>query len=370
MTVSVAVMAHPQRRHLVGRLLEHLDRPAAIAWDERNNEWDTARRAWLTCDSSASHHLVLQDDAVVCRDLCAGLEAALAHVPAEAPLSLYLGQAQPKRAEVQQIANEAGDTTSWITIDGLHWGVAVVLPTAVIPDMVAWCDRNSAKYDARVSKWLATRHLATWYPWPNLVDHLDGPSLIPGHGRRPGRRSHRFLGEDVSALDVDWSGAVMNAGTLGAVAHPSRPRSPRREPMAPVKVVTVSGDVMVATENARVNSGTGPPIRILRGRTHAHVDSRIVAQRPHMWRPVVLEFPPDDADSAPEPSVPEPGPTPDEVPPSPDDQTPTPDPDAPRPAAKDVRAWAKREKIDVPARGPLPDDVVERYQAAHPVTDW
>lgn len=31
------------------------------------------------------------------------------------------------------------------------------------------------------------------------------------------------------------------------------------------------------------------------------------------------------------------------------------------PAAKDVRAWAKAEGIEVPARGPLPDEVVELY---------
>lgn len=35
----------------------------------------------------------------------------------------------------------------------------------------------------------------------------------------------------------------------------------------------------------------------------------------------------------------------------------------PRPA--DVRAWAKAENIDVPARGNLSAELVERYKAAH-----
>lgn len=34
------------------------------------------------------------------------------------------------------------------------------------------------------------------------------------------------------------------------------------------------------------------------------------------------------------------------------------------PAAKDVRAWAKEQDIDVPARGPIPDEVVELYLEA------
>lgn len=35
------------------------------------------------------------------------------------------------------------------------------------------------------------------------------------------------------------------------------------------------------------------------------------------------------------------------------------------PAPKDVRAWATEQGIEVPARGKLPDAVVEQYQAAH-----
>ncbi|WP_406168889.1 histone-like nucleoid-structuring protein Lsr2 [Streptomyces sp. NBC_00996] len=36
-----------------------------------------------------------------------------------------------------------------------------------------------------------------------------------------------------------------------------------------------------------------------------------------------------------------------------------------KPSAKDIRAWAKANFIDVPARGHIPDDVYEQYQAAH-----
>ncbi|MCI0632516.1 MAG: hypothetical protein L0206_01140 [Actinobacteria bacterium] len=35
------------------------------------------------------------------------------------------------------------------------------------------------------------------------------------------------------------------------------------------------------------------------------------------------------------------------------------------PSAKDVRAWARVEGLDAPARGPLPDELVEQYVAAH-----
>jgi hypothetical protein len=38
--------------------------------------------------------------------------------------------------------------------------------------------------------------------WPSLVDHRDVPSLV-GHGG--GRYAHKFIGENASALDIDWS---------------------------------------------------------------------------------------------------------------------------------------------------------------------
>lgn len=41
------------------------------------------------------------------------------------------------------------------------------------------------------------------------------------------------------------------------------------------------------------------------------------------------------------------------------------DDDKPEPSAAEMRRWAKSERIAVPARGRLPDDVIDRYKAAH-----
>jgi hypothetical protein len=93
--VSVAIAAHPKRAQQAHALAAQLDRDASIVWDQGNNEWATHERAWAAHDPSATHHLVLQDDAVVCRDLIGGVERALAAVPATSPhevaMSLYLG---------------------------------------------------------------------------------------------------------------------------------------------------------------------------------------------------------------------------------------------------------------------------------------
>ena len=80
----------------------------------------------------------------------------------------------------------------------------------------------------------------------------------------------------------------------------------------------------------------GTPHRVRRGRTLAHADHPIVQEYPDLWKPLPIDFP------------------------APEDAAPS----AAAPSTKAVRAWARESGIEVPARGPLPDDVVATYLAA------
>lgn len=208
--VSAAIMAHPKRAGFVAELEGRLDREAALVWDDgSNSRWGTGRRALLSYDPEATHHLVVQDDAVVPRDLVAGLEQAIAHTSGDVPVCLYVGRVRPYRQLVDQYVARAGSGASWLVMDQLCWGVAIAFPTKIIEDMVAWCDRQTIpNYDTRMSRWLEGEGIATWYPWPSLVDHRESPSLVPGRGHA-GRVARRFIGADASALDIDYSGSVL-----------------------------------------------------------------------------------------------------------------------------------------------------------------
>lgn len=217
---SVAIMAHPKRRAFIPRLRKTLDRPAAVIWDRRNDRWDTGRRAQLAFDPEATHHMVIQDDAIVCRDLTAGVEAALKFVPDGSPLGLYVGRVRPFAGVIQRLVEEAQPDASWLKMAELHWGVGVVVPTAVIPDMIAWCDEHPVQnYDRRMSNYFARFKIPVYYPWPSLVEHRDSPTLVHGHGDK--RHAHRFAGADSSALDLDWSGRVVDVAQIQ-----TRPRAP------------------------------------------------------------------------------------------------------------------------------------------------
>lgn len=202
----MSVMAHPSRADAVERLLPRLSLdPALVAWDRKNDRWDTGRRAWEMHDPHAEFHLVVQDDALVAKDLLAGVAKATEFLPQDAIASLYVGTRRPLAFKVEKAVQHARSLKpSWIVMPGLNWGVAILVPTSQIEQMLVWCDKQDyPNYDRRIGRYFVdVKRWHTWCTWPSLVDHSDGESLC-GHGE--GRKAHHFVGEDTSALGVDFS---------------------------------------------------------------------------------------------------------------------------------------------------------------------
>lgn len=205
-------MAHPQRRAQV-EMLRHEVGPVPVAWDiegppkrDPDRLWRTARAAWRLYDPAAEWHLLLQDDAIVSPHLMAALPGVLKHVPCPAVVSLYAGTGRPVPGvwyDLERRADEA--MASWVVGPLICWGVALLVPTYLVPEMLIFGDRqHGIADDMRVNRWARRRKLQAWYPWPSLVDHPDGASLV-GHGG--GRTARRFLATD--AREVDWGGPVV-----------------------------------------------------------------------------------------------------------------------------------------------------------------
>jgi len=207
--LSVSVMAHPVRRPLVEELLAQLG-DVPVSWDsnpepspEPQRRWATGRRAFELADPQSDWHVVVQDDALVSENFREGLARALDHAPFGVIVSPYLGTKRPSQQSVQraiQKAEKAG--SSWTTMSGLNWGVAIAVPTVSIPHMLAWCDEQTTMpYDTRIGRFYRDQlGWECWYTWPSLVDHREGPSIC-GHSSS-GRYAHRFAGD---AMEPDWS---------------------------------------------------------------------------------------------------------------------------------------------------------------------
>jgi len=210
--VSAAIMAHPARAPFIPYLQSKLPIDTPVVWDQISSRWDTGRRSLLAYDPTATHHVVIQDDALLPNDLIPGLEQIIPYVPAGHPLCLYVGSSRPYVNVIRYftgLADSQATPTSWLIMKHINWGVGLVFPTAQIPALVAHCDtRTVTQYDTRVSKWfegdLGGNPRTVWCPWPSLVEHRDSPSL---YADRDGvRHAYRFIGEDASALDFDPTG--------------------------------------------------------------------------------------------------------------------------------------------------------------------
>ena len=220
MKISTSIMAHPEREQSVTRLSFELNAGRSpldwgtipVAWDtegapSRDPEriWNTARRAWELYDPSADWHLLLQDDAIVATNLLEVLPRALEYVPPACVVSLYVGTGRPLAGIWGRVCAEANEVgASWIVGPRPLWGVGLMLPTAVIPDMIAYCQtQRGVPDDMRLGRWAQRSKLETWFTWPCLVSHPEGSSLI-GHGA--GRTAWSFRGD---ARGSAWDGPVV-----------------------------------------------------------------------------------------------------------------------------------------------------------------
>lgn len=191
--ISWAVMGHPSRQRqanilawaLGGRLV--LDEDAA-------GENATGDHAWAAHDATSAWHVVVQDDALPVPDIARQAPAALAAAPAPV-VSFYLGTNYPPQTvrpcrDAIGRADAAG--SAWITAPRLFWGVAVAIRSDLIADMLRRVGRSKMPYDQRISHWAERSGHQVAYTWPSLVDHADGPSLIPRLVQRMApRRAYR-----------------------------------------------------------------------------------------------------------------------------------------------------------------------------------
>lgn len=173
MKLSISVMAHPKRQEFFSYLKERLgDVPFSID-DGKGLIWN-CRNAWSMFDPTADYHVVIQDDAIVCNDFknraekileeAQGLPVSFFHV---SPLSYKKYKEQRKE-------------TGHIIQPNLSGGVALCLPTKMIPAMLAHYDADTVPHDDhRVGRFLFSINTPIFFPFPSLIDHRVGnPSIM------------------------------------------------------------------------------------------------------------------------------------------------------------------------------------------------
>ncbi len=232
--VSFVVMAHPKRKQWAEHLAAKLD--CQIVWDRGQGLWDTAFRCLKAYDPDCSHHVVVQDDAILADGFVDAVRRACA-VAGRRPLGLYTGRHRGYSshiiAGVDDVSRRGG---SWFAAEGPKWAVAVAHPVALldqalaIADGIGWTEAD----DARMTEAYHTLGVDCWYTVPSLVDHRDGESIVRGTGRT-GRRARKFTG-DVGSVDFTKGIPRMGGG------EPDKDVLGRFENMITGRVVSVRNE--------------------------------------------------------------------------------------------------------------------------------
>lgn len=202
-TLSVAVMAYPGRlREVKEDLLPKIDQKLLqdfqIFWDvDKKGNWWNAKRCWQAA-STASHHMVICDDAVPCNHFIPAVLKALEANPTP-PISWYV-YSKEKQLRMQKKMLEAQQRSmSEVLKRGQHWlisrhssfAVCASMPTPMTRAYLAWelrhieQDQKKASLlkrwdDMRLCAFLEVNKIDCWLPVPSLVQHGQGKSLLTG----------------------------------------------------------------------------------------------------------------------------------------------------------------------------------------------
>lgn len=201
--LSVAVMTHRDRRDNALRLVRSQPAAAIEVVDDPRPDGPpaavrTAYRAWKAMPAGSTHHLVLQDDVDAVAGLHQHVLAAVAQVP-DAALCLFTEWAS-KTAHAGRMAALQGYGLVEI-VDRLHTAQGVLLPAALVHAFTEHLERcgalaGDAVADADVLfEFLRGRGRPVYLTVPNLVEHLELPSLLGNDMLRGPRRSPCFRGD-------------------------------------------------------------------------------------------------------------------------------------------------------------------------------
>lgn len=207
LTIAIQHAPHrPDRRLWTQAMIEHLrgedrDIPIALVEDtQRQGCWPTYRRT-LEAAGEAPHHLVLQDDLGLCRDFVAAVKELIRVRPGNL-IALY---SNAKSVVAAMLRRE-----SWIEKEGIC-GPAMIWPRELIGEFLAWQDAHidpGFEFDTvRVTMWLVKTSRKAFATVPSLTQHLGCESSTLGLNCTS-KVATWYIGDERSALDVDWSRGV------------------------------------------------------------------------------------------------------------------------------------------------------------------
>ncbi|MEY9836725.1 hypothetical protein ABH941_001945 [Streptacidiphilus sp. EB103A] len=273
--LSVAVMAHPSRARAALRLQADLAALAPeVVFDPEPegppSALRTARRAWSAVAPGATHHLVLQDDAVPCAGFAAQAAAAARARPEDG--LAFFTEWGSRTAHMVRIAALTG--ASWArAVDEYVPAPALLLPAHIARGFDEYAERKAdpaTPDDVALDDYLRELGVASYVSVPNLADHLETPSLT-GNDHMGARRCVCLPAD--GDPPADWTGPAIEA-------LPMVPQFSWWEGLSCIRV----------RDGDRYRKEWTAPILAARGLTAAELDATCAAAVPAEVREIVSEM--------------------------------------------------------------------------------
>ena len=218
-SLQIVVQHDPRRADLLPRLLPDLPGAQVVSDPDPTNPRRSPWRCYLACldaivRSKAETGLVIQDDAIVCRDFLPTVEKVIAAHP-DRITCLFIPGTPHGGSRAMLDACARGRQWAELPRQGFVPCVAVIWPRADAETLLVYSDsrpfaRGRTADDANVAEWAKITQRTVWMTVPSLVDHPDDVTSLAGqvamNGRNPARISACWTGREWSPSEIDWHG--------------------------------------------------------------------------------------------------------------------------------------------------------------------
>lgn len=206
--ITYRVQHYPGRAS-IERLLPSLPSTVEVIEDEVS-PWSGYRRC--LADISSDYIVVLQDDAIVCRDFPLVCEKIAAARPESLVLLWTGGLRQRSQIEFLQALKE-GKRFAPMYFRDIHFVVASLWPKAKAEHFLTWTETHKTpgrqppkSDDASVGYWARNVHEQVLCSVPCIVEHPDDQPSTIGRWHKNGKdRGRVAIHFDPDACDLDWS---------------------------------------------------------------------------------------------------------------------------------------------------------------------
>lgn len=196
MKLSISIMGHPSRESFFKHLTDNLGN-VPFALDHNNaGEWENCKAAWRLHDPSAQWHVVIQDDAIICKDFMARALSVIKKAKQildveDYVCNFYFGA----RKSARKTAAKAMVRGYWVNTQP-KWGVAICMQTKFIEDMIKFGDKLTdpafgTRDDIRIAKFIGHKNIPVYFPMPSIINHRAGQSLVGDPGTN--RQAYKFI---------------------------------------------------------------------------------------------------------------------------------------------------------------------------------